>query len=59
MHVPTLSNKFDLDIETGESVISVSKTSKSLSIRASSLEDMSCSFMDKTIGLVAMLKNTC
>jgi hypothetical protein len=59
MHIPTLSNKFDLDTETGETVISVSKTSKSLSIRVSSLEEISCSFTDKTTGLAAMVKNTC
>jgi hypothetical protein len=58
MRIPTLSNKFDLDMETGETVISVSKTSKSMSIRDSSLEEISCSFMDKMIGLAAMVKNT-
>jgi hypothetical protein len=35
---PTLSNKLALDTEMGEMVISVSNTSESLSIRASSLE---------------------
>ena len=58
MCVPALSNKFDLDTEMGETVISVSKTSKYLSIRVSSLEEISCSFTDKTIGLVGMVKNT-
>jgi hypothetical protein len=56
MCIPTLSNKFDLDTEMGETVISVSKMSESLSIRASSLEEMSYSFTDNTIGLVAMVK---
>jgi hypothetical protein len=59
MHIPTLSNKFDLDTETGEIVIFVSKTSESLSIRDSSMEEMSCSFTDKITGLVGMVKNTC
>jgi hypothetical protein len=59
IHFPTLHNKFDLDTEMGETVISVSKTSDSLSIRASYLEVDSFSFTDKTTGLVAMMKNTC
>jgi hypothetical protein len=59
MRVPTLSNKFDLDTKMGETVIFVSKMSESLSIRASYLEETSCSFMDKTRGLSAMVKSTC
>jgi len=58
MRAPTLSKKFDLDAEMDEIVISVSKTSKYLSIRASSLEGISCSFTDKMTGLEAMVKNT-
>ena len=59
IHFPTLSSKFDLDTEMGETVISVSNISESLSIRASSLEAESFSFTDKMIGLVSMMKNTC
>jgi hypothetical protein len=56
---PTLSNKLALDTEMGETVISVSKISESLSIRASSLEAGSCSVTDKMTGFMAMMKNTC
>jgi hypothetical protein len=59
IHFPTLSNKLALDTEMGETVISVSNTSESLSIRASSLEAGSCSVMDKMTGFMAMMKNTC
>ena len=59
IHFPTLSRRLDLDTEMGEIINSMSNTSKSLSIEASSLEMKSCSFMDKTTGLVAMMKNTC
>jgi hypothetical protein len=59
MRIPTLSNKFHLDTEMGETVIFVSKMSKSLSIRDSSLEVISCTVTDKMTGLVAMAKNTC
>jgi len=59
MHFPTLSRRLDLDMEMGEIVISMSKTSKSLSIRASSLEARSFSVTDKMTGLVTMAKNTC
>jgi hypothetical protein len=45
-------------MEMGETIISISNTSKSLSIRASSLEVVSYSFMDKMIGFTAMMKNT-
>jgi hypothetical protein len=55
---PTLFKKFDLDTEMGKIVVSMSKTSKSLSIRASSLEEIFGSLMDKKIGLAAMVKNT-
>jgi hypothetical protein len=34
------------------------KTSKYLSIKVSTLEEVSCSFTDKTIGLAVMVKNT-
>jgi hypothetical protein len=56
---PTLSRKLDLDTEMGETLIYVSNTSESLSIRASSLEADSFSFTKKTTGLVAMMNNTC
>jgi hypothetical protein len=59
IHFPTLSRRLDLDTKMGETVISVSNTSESLSIRASSLEVEYFSFMDKMTGLVAMMKNTC
>jgi hypothetical protein len=59
IHFPTLSNKLALDIEMGETVISVSNTSDSLSIRASSLEAGSCYVMDKMVGFMTMIKNTC
>jgi hypothetical protein len=42
----------------GANFIYVSNTSESLSIGASSLEAGSCSVMDKTIGLLGMMKNT-
>jgi hypothetical protein len=58
MRIPTLSNKFDLETKMGETIIFVSKMSKYLSIRVSSLDEISCSFTDKTKGLAAMLKNT-
>ena len=53
---PTLSDRLSLEKETGETVISVSNTSESLSIRASYLEEMSFSFTDKTTRLLAMEK---
>jgi len=59
IHFPTLSRKFDLDTKMGEIVIFVTNMSESLSIRDSSLEADSFSFMEKTTGLVAMMKNTC
>jgi hypothetical protein len=43
----------------GENIISVSNTSESLSIRASSLEVTSFFVMDKTTGFVSIMKNTC
>jgi hypothetical protein len=49
----TLFNKFTLDTETGETIVTVSKTSESLSIRASSLEGVSGSLTDKTTGLAS------
>ena len=55
----TLSNRLDLDTEMVEMVISVSNTSESLSIRASSLEAGSYFITDKMIGFKAMMKNTC
>ena len=59
IHFPTLSNKLDLDTEMGEMVIFVSNISESLLIRASSLEEESCSIMDKMKRFMAMMKNTC
>jgi len=59
IRIPTLSDKFCLDMETGEMVILVSNISESLSIRASSFGRGSCSVTEKTIGSMAMMKNSC
>ena len=55
----TLSYKLALDMEMGETVIFVSNTSESLSVRDSSLDAGSCSVMDKMTRFMAMMKNTC
>jgi hypothetical protein len=59
IHFPTLSNRLDMDTKMGETIISVSNTSESMSIRGSYFEVEYFSFTDKMTGLVAMMKNTC
>jgi len=57
--LPTLSDKFDLDTETGEMVISVSNTSESMSIRDSYFEVGSCFVTDIMTVFMEIMKNTC
>jgi hypothetical protein len=58
IHLPTLSDRLLLDTEMGEMVISVSKTSESWSIRASSFAIRSCYITEVMIGSMIVMKNT-
>jgi hypothetical protein len=58
IYFPTLSEKLALDTETGEIVISVSNTSESLSIRASSFDVGYFSVIDTITGSMVAVKNT-
>jgi hypothetical protein len=59
IYLPTLSDKLALDTEMGETVILVSNTSETLSIRASSLGGGYFSDTNKMTGSMVMMKNTC
>jgi hypothetical protein len=58
IHLPTLSNRFLLDIEMGEMVILVSKTSESQLIRDSSFATGYLSVTKVMIGSMVVMKNT-
>jgi hypothetical protein len=58
IHLPTLSDRFLLDTEMGEMVITVSKTFEYRSIRASSFSTGSCYVAKVIIGSMVVMKNT-
>jgi hypothetical protein len=59
IYLPTLSDKLAMDTDMGETVISVSNTSESLSIRASSFGRESYSVTKKVTGSMEVMKHTC